>query len=166
MSATIPIEHVEDAHQLQADAEIDLFELTPNDGSGTVYFKGDNDVTWKGQLYEGMPLSFTGLKKPTDGSSVAPKLTLGDGTIDLSPFKPLVYDGYIDGAQVKHTHLLLDNLLNNRDIKEERYYRVKRVGNYTRLSIELDLATASDALGYTLPARNYYPPAFPTVAQA
>lgn len=162
---SIPAEHIKDAHELQADAEIDLFELTPNDGSGTIFFKSDNDVTWRGQKYEGLPLVMTGFKKSSDGSSLLPKLTIGDGSVDLSPFKPLVYDGYLDGAKVRHLHLLLDNVLNNRDIKEARTYRVKRVPGYSRLTIELQLATASDALGFTLPYRAYYPPAFPAVQQ-
>lgn len=161
----IPAEHIADAHQLEADAEIDLFELTPNDGSGTIYFKGDNEVTWRGQLYEGLPISLAGFKKSTDGSALMPKLTVGDGSIDLSPFKPLVYDGYLDGAAVRHVRVLLDNLLNDRDIKEVRNYRVKRVPSYNRLLIELQLATASDALGFTMPYRAYFPPAYPAVQQ-
>lgn len=163
--SSIPAEHIADAQKLEADAEIDLFELSPNDGSGTIYFKGDNDVTWRGQLYEGLPIVMAGFKKSSDGSSMLPKLTVGDGTIDLSPFKPLVYDGYLDGARVKHIHLLLDNLVNNRDVKEVRYYRVKRVPSYNRFQIELQLATSSDALGFTLPFRGYYPPAYPAVQQ-
>lgn len=165
VTTAIPSDHIQDAHKLQADAEIDLFELTPNDGSGTVYFKADNDATWQGNLYEGLPISLTGLKKSTDGSAVAPKLAIGDGSIDLSPFKPLVYDGYLDGATVKHIVVLLDNLLNNRNIRVERNYRVKRVPTYSRIGLELQLATASDSLGFTLPYRVYAPPAFPAVQQ-
>jgi phage-related protein len=161
----IPAEHIQDAHKLEADAEIDLFELTPNDGTGTIYFKGDNNADWQGHTYEGLPIAMTGFKKSTDGSSLLPKLTIGDGTVDLSPFKPLVYDGYLEGGTVKHIVILLDNLLNNRLIRHERSYRVKRVPQYNRLKIELQLATASDSLGFTLPYRAYFPPAFPAVQQ-
>jgi phage-related protein len=160
---SIPREHVIDAHKLVTDAEVDLFQLTPLDGSGTIYFKADNNVTWQGNNYEGLPLSFTGFKKSSEGGTLAPKLTIGDGSADLSPFKPLVYDGYLDGATVVHIHLLLDNLINNRNIREQRIYRVKRVPGYSRLSIELQLATSSDALGFTIPHRQYHPPAFPAV---
>lgn len=160
---SIPTEHIVDSQLLVADAEIDLFQLTPLDGSGTIFFKPDNEVTWRGQLYEGLPMAFTGLKKSVDNGTLQPKLTIGDGAVDLSPFKPLVYDGYLDGATVVHIHLLLDNLVNNRNIREEREYRVKRVPSYSRRSIELQLSTSSDALGFTLPHRQYYPPAFPAV---
>lgn len=160
---SIPKEHIVDAHKLVADGEVDLFQLTPLDGSGTIYFKPDNDVTWQGHDYEGLPLSFTGFKKSAETGSLTPRLVIGDGAVDLSPFKPLVYDGYLDGAIIVHIHLLLDNLINNRNVREQRMYRVKRVPGYSRLSIELQLATTSDALGFTLPHRQYYPPAFPAV---
>lgn len=158
-----PKEHIVDAHKLVADAEVDLFQLTPLDGSGTVYFKADNDDNWQGNLYEGLPLSFTGFKKSADTGTLTPRLIIGDGATDLSPFKPLVYDGWLDGAILVHIHLLLDNLRNNRNIREQRIYRVKRVPGYSRISIELQLATSSDALGFTLPHRQYHPPAFPAV---
>lgn len=161
----IPKEHIEDAQKLQADAEIDLFELTPAGGTGVIYFKSDNPVDWQGHTYEGLPLTFNGITKSADGSALMPKLTIGDGTVDLSPFKPLVYDGSLDGGIIKHHKVLLDNIVNNRPIKETMVYRIKRVPGYGRLSIELQLATASDALGFTLPFRQYYPPAFPAVQQ-
>lgn len=161
----IPIEHVVDAQKLVADGEVDLFQIMPTGGQATIYVKNDNDATWQGHTYEGLPMLFTGFKKSADGSSLLPKLNFGDGSVDLSPFKPLVYDGWLDGAIIKHIHLLLDNLVNDRNIREERLYRVKRVPSYSRVSIELQLATASDALSFTLPHRQYYPPGFPAVAQ-
>lgn len=161
----IPSDHIDDALKLTADAEIDLFELTPIGTSATIYFKSDNNATWQGHTYEGIPLIFSGIKKASDGSALMPKMTLGDGSVDLSPFKPLVYDGNLDGATLIHKVVLLDNLTNDRNIKETYIYRVKRVPNYNSVSIELQLATASDALGFTVPYRQYFPPDFPAVQQ-
>lgn len=162
--SNIPIEHIQDGQKLVADGEIDLFELTPK-GGGTVYFKNDNEATWQGHLYEGLPVSFTGVKKTATGGALAPKLTIGDNTVDLSPFKPLIFDGWLDNADIRHVHLLLDSLLLDRPIFEERFYRVKRVEEYQRMWISMQLATASDFLGSTLPRRQYHPPAFPSVTQ-
>lgn len=159
----IPKTHVEDAHKLLADGYVDLFQLTPNDGSGTIYFKNDNEATWQGNLYEGVPIALSGIKKSADGSALQPKLAIGDGTMDLSPFKPLIYDGYLDGGLILHIELLLDHLITNQNIRVERLYRIKRVPQYGMMGVELQLATASDALGFTLPHRQYYPPAFPAV---
>lgn len=160
---SIPKEHVQDAHKLTADAEIDLFQLTPLGGSGTIYFKHDNPETWQGDLYEGLPLTFTGIKKSADGAALAPKLQIGDGAVDLSPFKPLVHDGYLDGATLVHIKVLLENLRANRNIREQMIYRVRRVPSYSSLAIELQLGTSSDSLGFTMPHRQYHPPAHPAV---
>ncbi|WP_037500756.1 hypothetical protein [Sphingomonas jaspsi] len=158
-----PIEHIQDAHKLVADAEIDLFELTPI-GGGTVYFKNENEVTWQGNLYEGLPVSFDGIKRSSQGTALAPKMNIGDGTVDLSPFKPLVFDGWLDDATVRHIMVLREHVEADVPIFQERFYRVKRLEEYHRMWIAMQLATASDALGFTLPHRQYHPPAFPAVA--
>lgn len=159
----IPIEHIRDSHQLIADGRVELFELTPAGGTGVLRFKNDNDVTWRGNTYTGVPLSVSGEKRSSDTGLSMPKLTIGQPNIDLSQFKGLVYDGHLDNAIVVRLTLLLDNLLNNRLIREINTYRVKRVEQYSRSQISLQLATLSDSLGFSLPYRQYNPPAFPSV---
>lgn len=161
----IPVEHTRDHQKLTADGLVHLFELTPLEGSGTIYFKGDNEAAWQGNTYEGLPISMTGFKKSASNEAMLPKLRIGDGTLDLSPFKPLIHDGELDGANVVHHEILLDNLTNNRNIAVTRYYRVKRIPTYNRYLIDLQLGTASDALGFTIPHRTFRPPAFPAVSQ-
>jgi phage-related protein len=160
---SIPLEHVKDSHQLLADGRVELFELTPSGGTGVVRFKNDNDVTWRGQTYTGIPCSMSGEKKSSDIGLSMPKLQIGQPNIDLSQFKALVYDGYLDNAIVVKMTVLLDNLLNNRLIREINTYRVKRVEQYSRTQISLQLATLSDSLGFSIPYRQYLPPAFPSV---
>jgi len=159
----VPIEHVKDSHKLLADGRVELFELTPSGGSGVIRFKNDNDVTWRGVEYTGLPCSISGEKKSSDTGLSMPKLQIGQPNIDLSKFKGLVYDGYLDNAIVIKLTVLLDNLLNNRLIREISTYRVKRVEQYSRSQISLQLATLSDSLGFSLPYRQYLPPAFPSV---
>lgn len=161
--STIPPEHIDDSLKLEADGKIDLYDLTPSGGTGTVRFKNDNDVTWRGLAYSGMPVGISGEKKSIDNGLTMPTLTIGNGAIDLSPFKALVYDGYLDNAIILKQTVLLDNLINNRNIKESQIYRVKRVAEYSRTKITLQLATLSDSLGFSLPYRTYLPPAFPSV---
>jgi phage-related protein len=161
--SSVPKEHVVDALSLTADGEVELFEITPI-GGGTVYLKNDNDVTWQGHVYEGVPILFSGYGKSASGSSMSPRLAIGDTETDLNALKPLVFDGWLDGASIRYVRILLANLLANRLIFEEMSFRVKRVEEYHRLSITLQLATSSDALGFTLPHRQYHPPSFPSVA--
>lgn len=159
----IPVEHIQDSHKLVADARIDLYELTPSGGTGTVRFKNDNDATWRGNLFTGLPLGISGEKKSSDNGLTMPTLVIGNGAINLSPFKPLVYDGYLDNAVIVRSTVLLDNLINNRLIRETSTFRVKRVSEYSRTKITLQLATLSDSLGFSLPYRQYLPPGFPSV---
>jgi len=159
-----PVEHIRDSLVLTgADAEIDLYELTPSGGTGVVRFKSDNDQKWRGNTYTGMPLKLSGEKRTIDSGLSMPTMTIGDQSVDLSAFKPFVYDGNLDNAIIVRRHMLLDNVLNDRLIFEATTYRVKRVSEYGRSRITLVLATASDSLGFSLPYRQYLPPAFPSV---
>lgn len=159
----IPVEHIEDSHKLNADARIELFEMTPSGSTGVLRFKADNTQTWRGNEYTGMPLALSGEKKTSDNGLTMPKLTIGDQSVNLSMFKPMVYDGYLDNAVIVKQTVLLDNLLNNRLIRELTVYRVKRVEEYSRTRITMQLATLSDSLGFQMPYRQFLPPAFPSV---
>ena len=159
----IPLEHIVDSHELIADGRVELYELTPAIGTGIIRFKPDNDVTWRGNFYRGIPVGLTGEKKTADAGLTMPKMTIGQENVDLSEFKGLIYDESIDNAVIVRYTVLLDNLLNNRNIREVNVYRVKRVEEYGRSKISLQLATLSDALGFSMPFRQFLPPAFPSV---
>lgn len=159
----IPAEHIADSHELVAEGRVDLFSLTPSGGTGVLNFKPDNTVTWLGVEYAGLPLQLSGEKKSSDIGYSMPKLTIGQPDIDLSIFKPMIYDGWLDNAVIVRQTVLTDNLINNVNIKEVRVYRVKRVEQYSRTQIVMQLATLSDSLGFQMPYRQYLPPAFPSV---
>jgi phage-related protein len=161
--ANIPVEHVADAHKLNADGFIELFELVPADGSGTVRFKADADATWRSNAYAGLPLLFSGENRSAQGGAPQPRLAIGQQNIDLSAFKPLVYDGGLDAAIVIKIEILLDDMKNNRLIRRQTFYRVRRIESYSRSQINLVLASLSDSLGFSMPFRQYYPPSFPAV---
>jgi uncharacterized protein YpbB len=78
-------------------------------------------------------------------------------------FKPIVNDGALDGSIIHKLEILLDDLINNRPIYLRRPFRVRRVEGYTRSQISLQLASFSDSLSFTMPFRQYFPPAFPAV---
>lgn len=158
---TLPQEHIDDAHKLIADGRVDLFALSPALGS-TVYFKPDNDATWQGVFYKGVPCQLVGETMTSEGWK-PPKLQIGQPDIDISAFKALLFDGYVDGATVVRYRVLRDHLENDLDIKVTQTYRVKRVEGYGRTQIILQLATVSDTLGFMIPHRLYLAPDFPAV---
>lgn len=158
----IPATHIDDGQKLQADGIIELFQLAPN-GGGTLYFKPEADATWQSHLYTGLPCAITGIKKSSDTTSNQPRLTIGQPNLDLSAFKPLIHDGYVDGATLTYRRILLAHLVANSNIAEVMTFRVKRVESYSRSQIILGLSTSSDAMQFTLPNLQFYPPAFPAV---
>lgn len=160
---TIPAPQIADSLKLEADAIIELFELTPSGSTGTVRFKRDNDVTWRGFLYQGIPMSLSGEKKTSDSGLSMPKLSIGHENSDLSQFKPLAFDGFLDNAVIVKITILLDDLVNNRLVRTLNVYRVKRLEENSRSKMVMQLATLSDSLGFQLPYRQYLPPAFPSV---
>lgn len=157
-----PVNHVQDAQKLTADAKIPLYQMLPASG-GTVYFKPDNDITWLGQLYEGLPCELSGEKYSADVSTPTPRLSIGQEQVDLLPFKGLIHDGMLDGAKIIRHKVLLADLLANNNVKETTEFRVKRIENYNRNQIILVLSTYSGASNQTFPHRQYTPPAFPWV---
>lgn len=158
----IPEEHITDAQSMNLDAEIDLFDLFPTAG-GIVRFKNDDEQTWLGNTYAGVPLELSGEGRTADRGFNQATLTIGQPNIDLSAFKPLIANGSLDGARIDRHTVLLDHLLDDINIKKTISYRVKRVDGYSSSLITLILATFSPAGPSTLPFRQFLPPAFPFV---
>lgn len=163
MVNTIPASHIDDAHKLTADGVVELFQLTPASGSGTLRFKADNDVTWRGNSYVGLPMQFTTNGVSVERGADMPKLVVGQPNSDLSLFKPLINDGTLDGCVLIRYRVLLQHILSNASIFEFYTYRGKRVESYDRTMVTIQLASLSDSLGFSLPVRQYLPPDFPTV---
>lgn len=159
----IPASHIADAHKLEADGEVFLYELVPAIGSGTLRFKGDNDVTWRGNVYTGLPVTFSGEEISAESGFSSPKLTIGQPTLDLSIFKPLVFDGTLDGGTVTRIKMLLSDVTNNTLIRQVLVYEIRQVLAYSRNLITLQLALPSDGVNFVMPNRQYIQPDFPTV---
>lgn len=161
MSA-FPTEHITDAHKLVADGVVELFQLSPPTG-GTLYFKNDNDVTWQGNTYTGLPVSLTGLEDSAQGGSMQPKMIIGELNRDLSVFKPLVNDGHLEGALLTYIRVLRDHVISNANIKKLDFFTVQKVAGYSRAQVSLQLSRSSDNARFTIPHRQILPPGFPAV---
>lgn len=161
MPTQMPVNLIEDALSLTGDGLVDLYELNPVSG-GSVFFKADNDITWLGDEYMGLPCTLTGEERDTE-KTAQPQMTIGQENLDLLPFKALVHDGYLDGASLTRRRVKVDDLVANLNIKQVQTYRVKRVENYSRTHITLSLATFSGAITQVIPFRQYVPPAYPYV---
>lgn len=160
----IPDSHIDNALQLTgADAEIDLFELTPSVGTGVISFTSDSDLTYRGVVYTGVVMTLDGEKASVEGGTADPQLKIGQPNLDLSMFKPLIRSGALDNAIIVRKTVLLSDLLANVDVKTTRTYRVGMVQGYNRSQITLLLRRFSGTRRVKLPFRQFLPPAFPYV---
>lgn len=162
MPTALPPNHIVDALTLEAaDGRIDLFEISPLSG-GTIYVKADNPYTWLGNDYEGLPMRFEDEERDIN-KMPEPQMQIGQEDVDLLPFKGLIADGHLEGGVVVRKRVLLDDMINQRDIKQMNFYRIKRVSEYSRTRVVMVLSSFSGAVQQTIPFRQYIPPAFPWV---
>jgi hypothetical protein len=162
MTTAFPQSQIEDAHKLEADGRVLLFQIEPLLG-GVIYLKSGPEFTYLGHLYESVPISLTGERWSADNSTPTPRLTVGQPDLDLLPFKGLVFDGYLEGAKITRHAVLLDDMLNQRPYKRSVVYKVQQVENYGRTRIILVLSNFAGAVNQSFPFRQYVPPAFPWV---
>jgi phage-related protein len=158
----IPQEHIEDAHKLNAEGKVELFEIWPITG-GVVHLKNGPEHTYLGDLYESVPVVIQGDKWVADDSTPTPRLSLGGDGYDFAALKGLIFDGLVEGARIIKHEVLLPDLLNDVDIKKTQYFKVKRPESYGRSHITLLLSSFSGAIRQSYPFRQYTPPAFPWV---
>ena len=142
---------------------IELYEIVPAIGSGTFRFKNDNDLTWRGNVYTGLPVNFSGEQISAENGRSLPRIQIGSPNLDLSMFKPLINDGSLDGGTLTRLRVLLSDAVGNNLIRETLVYEIRQVMAYGRTSLTLQLALPSDGVGFTLPNRQYHAPDFPTV---
>lgn len=162
MSTQFPQSQIEDAHKLDADGYVSLIEIHPL-GGGSIYAKAGVEYTYLAQLYESLPISLRGEQFESDGSMNTPRLMIGQPDVDLLPFKGLINDGLIEGAQIIRHRVLLEDMLAGIDSKFTSYFRVKRPEAYDSKQVVLLLSTYSGLSRQQYPFRQYLPPAFPWV---
>tara|TARA_Y100001001_G_scaffold163884_1_gene194228 strand:+ start:8210 stop:8707 length:498 start_codon:yes stop_codon:yes gene_type:complete len=162
IGTNLPESYIREAQKLDSDGLVSLFTIYPRAG-GRLDLKDGPEITYQGVLYESLPVSLSGEKWSADGSSPTPRMVVGQPDFDLLPIKGLVHDGYLDGAPVVRTQVLLEDLIGDVDDNVVSHFKVKRVEAYGRLQLSLLLSTYSGAESQSYPNRQYTPPAFPWV---
>jgi lambda family phage minor tail protein L len=158
---TDPIEQVTDAHKLEAQGLIILFEIWTRSG-GRIYMKNNNDVTWQGHLYEGTTIQMTGYSRRADGQASRPQLqVVNPGGV----FGPLIRDGEMDRAQVFKIEVLKEHVDADVGIYRRMQWTIGRVvALVANKGISFELRAITDGVNFILPKRQYIPPQFPFVS--
>lgn len=156
----LPESHKIANEQLEGEAYYDLFEIRTRDNS-LIYLHKNSDVTWRGNLYKGWALTFSGAQEYSSEERSRPTLALMN--ID-GIFNPFIRDGVLNRAVVTRKRVLKQHILSNADVAQERKWLTWNPREVNRNVINLMLRTFSDGQGFTVPARRYMPPEFPYVS--
>lgn len=156
----VPGQHVEDAQKLEADAYIELFEITLADKVTKLYLKLNKTGTWQGNTYEGYALKLDGVGKFANDEVARPKLSLYNPN---GIYSSLVDSGQLDAATIVRYRLLKYDYDHNRPIYRRQQWKVSRVLGITSGVINLELRDLMDGQNFSVPGRMFIPPDFPTV---
>lgn len=157
----IPASHMEDAHKLEADGYVYLFEITLVDNSARLYLKMDNDVTWQGNSYQGTGVKITGVAQYADSEASRPTLML------FNPervFSSLVEQGLLEGASVVRYKILKQHLDADLPVYRHQKWRITRVAGLRGDVITCEMRDMLDGQNFLVPGRMFIPPDFPTVS--
>ena len=160
MTVSIPQVHATDAVSLTADGIVELFHIILYPGTTHLYLKDNDNVTWNGNVYEGIPIQLRGTGSSADATVVRPTLNIFNPN---AMFSAQVASGTIEGAEVIRYRVLRSNLSASTPIFIQHSWRVIRVSQLTRYNISLELREDIDGPNFLTPARMYMPPEFPSV---
>lgn len=159
MTTNAPVSHLEESLKMEADGDIDLFEIRLRGLSTIFRFWNGPTRQWGGHTWEGLACQLTG---EGDGSEnqARPKLVV------VNPdkiFGPFAAEGYLDLAEVIRRRVLQENFINNVNLFEQRIWLVGRVAGNTDQGLQLELRNSTDMPAWKTPRRTFSPPEFPFV---
>lgn len=157
-----PVSHLEDALKLTGDGIVYLFEISIPSKNIVFRFKNNDTVTWRGQVYEGIPCQLTGDGQSADEQESRPTLRVYN---PVGIFNEPALDGSLYRTIVTRKRVLRQHIDANVNIFSQRMWFVERPkelvsGQY----IALDLRAMTEGPNYQIPVRRYMPPEFPLVS--
>ena len=158
----VPQEHVVDSQKLSgADGYVELLEIELAAAGGTFRIKDNGEGLWRGDKYEYYPFSLSGVSYSSDEEESRPQLRL------VNPdhlFTASLEHGHLDKAIITRYRLLRSNFENDKDIKEQRRWYVRRIVEAASTHLILELSNLIDGPNYIIPARMFIPPEFAVVS--
>lgn len=156
-----PIDHVEDAMSLTSQREVHLFSITLRDNSSNFKLRNGPTVTWRGDVYENVPVMVSGEEDTADEKVARPSLRIFN---PKKIFGPFAQAGLFELAHVVRKTVLQDNLLADANIFVPRVWIIGRVTHCTSTVLQAELRAPTDGPNMQVPFRFYAPPDFPYVS--
>lgn len=159
--AAAPISHVQDAHKLDSDAYVELFEVILADNATKIYLKDKNTLTWQGKTYQGTALKLEGVAAYSDEQTARPKFSIAN---PKGAYSKLADDGALDNAIIMRRRVLKTHIDSDTPISRTQQWRVTRPASVNSNILVLELRDLMDGQHFTTPARMFIPPEFPQVS--
>lgn len=157
-----PITHLEEAQKLSADAEIDLYTVTLRNDPIIFRAKMDDTVTWRGNVYEGMPIQLAGESETAEGDESRPILHVLN---PLGIFNEAAFANKLDLAVVRRDRVLRAHLDANVAVSVVRRWYIARVRELiSGQAISFELRSLTEGPNHQVPARQFIPPEFSHVS--
>lgn len=157
----VPLAHVEDSKKLDADAYVDLFEITLSDGVTKVYLKMNKTIVWQGHSYEGTGIKIDGVGSYADEQVARPKLTIFNPE---NVYSYLIDQGLIENARIVRIRVLKEHIDQDLPVARRQQWFVKRVVSVKSNFIGLELRDMLDGQNFLTPGRMFIPPEFKSVS--
>lgn len=159
MRPNIPSSIANTSHDLSVEALVRLFEIKLTNNS-LFRLSPYGNITWKGQLYEEVPIQMSGLDQDGSGRLARPKLTFANPG---GMFTASVHLGLLDNALVTRYRILRSDLDANRDFALRETFRLSRIVTLQKSIIVAELRDVLDGHYFEVPGRRFQPPEFPFV---
>jgi lambda family phage minor tail protein L len=156
--STEPVEHLAEARKLNPNPYVELFEIQI-DAVHSIWCTSHPTIVWKNTKWENYPLTFSGYNVQSTGEQSRPKLQIANPNAIFSSF---IAVNAFNKATVKRYMVFRDDLVSDTPIYILNKWKVSRVASLTKDSVTLELRSILDGVRYTLPARQYMSPDFPS----
>lgn len=150
-----PVEHLQEALKLEADAYVDLWEIRLRSTPTIARFRNGSACTWQDMDFEGLACQLQGEGQSTEGQHARPTLTVANPEKIFGPFAAA---GYFDLAEVIRRRVLQQHLQNDVNIFQQRVWICGRPVNVTPQTLTLELRSPTDIPLWKTPRRTYSPP--------
>lgn len=162
MRTDVPISQQFDAYELESRGIREFYKiefLTVDDA--TMYLTPHDQIEWLGHVWEFLPCKLSENAQNSTGELSRPKFAC------VNPqglFSIWIEKGQADGALVTRYRILMSDLEANVAAYTKSVWVISKVVNLNKDMAVFELRSTLDGANFTLPARGFYPPEFPTVS--
>jgi phage-related protein len=162
MRSDIPTSQVFDAFELESRGLREFYKiefLGPE--NSTMYLTPHNEIVWMDTTWEFLPCKISENSMNSNGEVSRPKFSTvnPDGI-----FSAWIQSGKADGAIVTRYRALLTDIEAGVSAYTKSLWVLSKVISLNKDMVVFELRSPMDGANFSLPARSFYPPDFPTVS--